>query len=852
MIGERIGPYRVERELGSGGMGVVYLAFDERLRRNVAIKSIHPGKEVSPKRRERLLREARAAAQLTHPSIAQIYDILSIDGRDFIVMEYVDGRTLTQLLGPKPVDLREAVDISRQIAEGLHAAHAQGIVHRDLKPENIIITPSGDVKILDFGLAKTLDPESPEVSLTADGVVLGTSSAMSPEQAKGKPVDQRSDLFSLGSLMYTMVTGKHPFQGANPLETMQRIVRHRPPLPSRLNKDVPEELALLIESLLEKDPRERPSSALEVALALEEIASFWKTMTTDHGSISRITRHARRRRFLRYRWLFVTLAIAGLLVAGAAARWWTRRPRPPRIVAVVAPEVTASGNPGRAGMLATAARAAALETIAHLRGLATPATREVDAAGHDPKRVARATGASEVLETALAQHGATIQVSLQRIDGRSGKVLASRAFTVPADDLSLLSEGIAAHLRQSYPGFEPRTRGMAAPPSPQAFAAYVQLLMESQDPPKGVGSKQIIDKLDALRQANPTFLAPYLTEARLLRLLPQALTDRRYFDRARELLSRAWTLSPEDPRIAAEAIRVELDAGNLKAANTALQRLKRISPGSPQALALRAWFLQRSGKTDEALTLLHRLVKVYPSVANFEELAEVELHSGHVDAARRALHDGLALDPNRLWLKGKLAQLELLNGDPEVAEKLYATIAARFKDPIIQSNLGTALLLQNKTAKALRAFQTAHALNPRDPVAVLSIADCLGMLGRAKEARSFYRTALKLAVPLKSSDPRTYFGIVSQGLAHLGKLREAVQAVQSEIRIAPNEAQTYFDAALVYAILGDRTTTVVYAERAVQLGLNPRWLELPYFKSLRADPGFAALLNGSGTSSGQS
>ncbi len=826
-------------------MGVVYLAFDERLRRNVAIKSIHPNKDVSPQRRERLLREARAAAQLGHSSIAQIYDILSIDGRDFIVMEYVEGQTLTRLLAAAPLEIQEAVDISRQIAEGLHAAHARGIVHRDLKPENIILTPGGQVKILDFGLAKSLDPDPAEASLTADGVVLGTSSAMSPEQAEGKEIDQRSDLFSLGSLMYTMVTGKHPFQGATPLQTMQRIVRHHPPSPSRLNKDVPEELALLIENLLEKDPRNRPSSALEVALALEEIASLWKTMTTDHGSISRITQQARRRRLLRYRWPFAVLAAVALLAGGAAVRWLVRRPRPPIVVAVAAPEVTAAPNPDRARILAAAARAAALETIANLHGLATPATREVDAAGNDPKRIARATGASEVLSTTLARNGSAIQVSLERVGGATGSVLASTAFTVPAGDLRLLADGIRAHLRRFYPGFKPRKKGTATPPSPQAFAAYVRLLLESQNPPRGVTDDQIIEKLDRLRQDNPAFLAPYLTEARLLRVAPQALTDHRYFDRARELLNRARTLSPEDPRIAAEAVRLEIDSGNLKAADVALQRLERISPGSPQALALHAWFLSRSSKADEALKLLHRLVKVYPSVANFEELAEVELHSGHVDAARTALHEGLTLDPHRLWLKDKLAQLELINGDPKTAEKLYAAIARNIKDPIVESNLGTALLLQDRPAEAIKAFQAAHALDPKDPVAVLSIADCLRMLGRSAEAKRFYGRALTLAAPLKASDPRMYFGVISQCSAHLGNLRQAVQAVQSEIRIAPNEPQTFFDAALVYAVLGDRTTTVVYAERAVHLGLNPRWLQLPYFRTVRADPAFAALINGS-------
>ncbi len=181
---------------------MVYLAFDERLERRVAIKSIHPGKELSEARRERLLREARSAARLSHPSIAQVYDILSRDGRDYIVMEYIEGRSLSALLMDGPLEVSRAVDLGRQIAEGLAAAHGMGIIHRDLKAENILVTSADVVKILDFGLAKNVDPEREETSLTQDGVVMGTSRAMSPEQATGGRLDPRSDLFSLGSLLY--------------------------------------------------------------------------------------------------------------------------------------------------------------------------------------------------------------------------------------------------------------------------------------------------------------------------------------------------------------------------------------------------------------------------------------------------------------------------------------------------------------------------------------------------------------------------------------------------------------------------------------------------------------------------
>ncbi len=268
---DQVGPYRIEQLIGSGGMGSVYKAWDERLARWVAIKCVPASSHVSDENRERLRREARAVAGLKHAALAQVYDFLAEDGGEYFVMEYVEGLTLASLFLGGPLEVARAVDLARQIADALVVAGGAGVVHRDLKAENIMVTPAGKVKILDFGVAKRVDAEASEESLTQEGVVMGTTRAMSPEQAEGRRVDRRSDLFSLGSLLYEMLAGVHPFQHSSPLETMQRVVRHRPAALRQLNPRVPQPLERLVERLLEKDRELRPASAAEVVAELDRL-----------------------------------------------------------------------------------------------------------------------------------------------------------------------------------------------------------------------------------------------------------------------------------------------------------------------------------------------------------------------------------------------------------------------------------------------------------------------------------------------------------------------------------------------------------------------------------------------------
>ncbi len=270
---ERIGPYRIESRLGVGGMGAVYLAYDERLERPVAIKRILPEMAGDTKAMKRLRREAQTVARLNHPAIVQIFDIVEKKTGDWIVMELVEGESLYSMIKDGPLELDRALDLIRQVTEGLAAAHAKGIVHRDLKAENVMVGADGRAKILDFGLAKRLWHQG-EKSLSIEGSILGTGRSMSPEQALGDTVDDRSDLFSLGTLIYEVVTGQAPFAGASIFKVLAQVCSD-PHVPIReRNHAVPQELSDLVDRLLEKDPERRPADAAEVLEALDAIAAL--------------------------------------------------------------------------------------------------------------------------------------------------------------------------------------------------------------------------------------------------------------------------------------------------------------------------------------------------------------------------------------------------------------------------------------------------------------------------------------------------------------------------------------------------------------------------------------------------
>ena len=326
MTGRTLFHYRIESKLGEGGMGVVYKARDTRLDRFVAIKMLPPDKTTEPERKRRFVQEAKAASALNHPNILHVYDIETGGEVDFIVMEYFEGQTLADLIGRKGLPVRDTLKYAVQVADGLAAAHAAGIVHRDIKPGNIMVNDKGLVKILDFGLAKLTDSaEGGEFRstqtikpATEEGTIVGTVAYMSPEQAEGKKVDSRSDVFSFGSVLYEMATGARAFQGQTKISTLSAILHQEPKPPDEVTPSVPRELGRVISHCLRKDPHRRFQHMDDVKTLLEELKEESESGRLASRAVARAVPRGRR-------WPLAVASAAAILALAAAATLWLLR-----------------------------------------------------------------------------------------------------------------------------------------------------------------------------------------------------------------------------------------------------------------------------------------------------------------------------------------------------------------------------------------------------------------------------------------------------------------------------------------------------------------------------------------------
>ena len=336
MLGQTLSHYEILEKLGEGGMGVVYKARDTRLNRLVALKVLPPEKLTNADRKRRFLQEAQSASALNHPNIVTIHEIASDRNADFLVMEFIPGKTLDLLIAHKSLRPSDTLKYAIQIADALTAAHHAGIIHRDLKPSNIIVSDHGVAKVLDFGLAKLVDASSlPDdetrtvrqapANQTAEGSIIGTAAYMSPEQAEGKPVDSRSDIFSFGALLYEMVTGVRAFQGESGMSTLGAVIHKEPRPIQELTPNTPIDLAKLIQRCLRKDPERRFHHMVDVKVALADLKE-----ESESGASRQAPPPAGNRR-----WFGVGVA-ALLLASIAVGGWYWFRPsnvdKPMRVV----------------------------------------------------------------------------------------------------------------------------------------------------------------------------------------------------------------------------------------------------------------------------------------------------------------------------------------------------------------------------------------------------------------------------------------------------------------------------------------------------------------------------------------
>ena len=435
--GTMAGPYRIVGPLGSGGMGEVYRARDERLGRDVAVKVLPAEVAADPDRLRRFEQEARAAGQLAHPNVLVVHDVGTHEGQPFLVTELLEGETLRACLHGGPLPVRKAIELGAQIAHGLAAAHERGIVHRDLKPENVFLTRDGVVKLLDFGLAKLAHPlpDAEAVSSastlahgvdTGAGVILGTVGYMAPEQVRGLPADHRADLFALGCVLHEMVTGKRPFRGASPADTISAILSQDPPALSSAVENVSPALEGIVRRCLEKRPEDRFQSARDLAFDLSSLLTSGVTVRPVEG------------RPWSRRWVFGAAALVLVaLIATAVVVWSPWRARPPavtldpkRVVVGAFENRTGEASLDALGTLVPEALAQGASGIGDFTVIPSPASvgrgvvgGETTAGEQALRQLAQMTGAGVVVSGTYYLLGEELRVQSQLTDAATGELI---------------------------------------------------------------------------------------------------------------------------------------------------------------------------------------------------------------------------------------------------------------------------------------------------------------------------------------------------------------------------------------------------------------------------------------------
>lgn len=772
--------FEVLRILGRGGMGTVYLARDARLDRLVAVKTLT---DTAEDRRARFVREARTAAAIRHPNVATIYEVGETEGVPFIVMEYCEGETLAQRIRRRPVEPAEFLHIATQIAAGVAAAHDGGIIHRDLKAPNIIIEPSGQVKILDFGLAKPLrnDFQSPVPIESTAGNLFGTIHYLSPEQARGHPADERSDLFSLGVVFYQMATGQLPFNGDSPLAVLEKVRDAEPEPFVPLDSSFPAAAARIIGKLLKKDPAERYQSAHELRADLEVL----QTPTARH-SIPPHTRSSIGRTVKRPHWGRVA-AVAGAAVIVASASYFAGHAAktapepapatpPPIHSMAVLPLQNLSNNikddflsVGLADALVTK-----LQQIPSLQVRPTSAVLQFKSAKLDPKSASETLKVDGLLEGHFLAAGNLVRVNLQLTDARTGYNVWADSVDGKREDLLKLIDDVSARtvtgLNEKL-GVQQVSRSSEARSSnPKAFEQFLRAraLTGSSVPEAHRTQIAALERAIAL---DPTFAAAYADLAIAL-----SLGQARAFDTDPGVAEKA-------ERYARQAIRLD---PNLASAHLALARA----------------FIRFPNRYSESVreNLAAIRLNAKDSVALYS-LATYFVSVGDTQKAPCIADQLLRIDPSSN--EAKTRGYWYVNAvDPEGALQ-NAQWALASKDSAsaghdIRANAD--ILLGNLTAAASEAQQVS-ALLPNNYLG----KSLRAMIAAAQNDRPACGVALK---SFEADANRNHWAAMRQ--------------------------------ALCYAKLGDTARAVEWVQRAGELGNHSwyAWVKHPWTQSLQTDPVF--------------
>ncbi len=675
MIGKTLGHYRIESQLGAGGMGVVYRAHDEKLERTVAIKVVGERLASEPNARERLLREARTASALNHPHICTVHEVGEADGLVFIVMEHVAGRSLSALLSePRPMEM--VVRYGIQIADALAHAHERGVVHRDLKTGNVMLTPEGRIKVLDFGLAKRLptedidqSPTRTEGSLTEDGQVVGTLHYIAPEILRGQAADARADIWALGVLLYELAMGDLPFQGRTRFEVTHAILGEAP---TALSEKIPAGLRAVILRCLAKEPGQRYQRASEVRAALEAIESG-----SSAPAIAPEPPASRRWRI----WSAGLVAVVLLLAWFGWARFFVK----PSIESVaVLPFVNVGADPEQEYLSDGIAESviASLSQIASLRVIAFGSVARYKGHDLDAGKIGRELKVAAVVMGKVEQHGNMLVIRADLVDAADGRELWGQKFSRKASDLLSvqddISSEIVSNLRQSLTGEERKRVARHPTENSEAYQLYLKGNFYHLKQNTLEDYNKALDYYQQAIQKDPAFALAYSGLADLYTSMAfvGAIPPKEASEKARAAIHRAQEIDETLPAV--HLSRAVLAWGfdwDWSTAENECQRAFELNPNDSGAHFFCGQCSRALGRFDEAISRMKRAEEVDPLSAEMgRSLGDTYYWAGRYDQAITQFRKVLELAPQDSQTHDHLADVYARKGmhKESIAERQQA------------------------------------------------------------------------------------------------------------------------------------------------------------------------------------
>jgi len=676
MVGQTVSHYHVIGKLGGGGMGVVYEAEDTRLGRRVALKFLPHNLADDKVTLERFLREARIASQLNHPNICTIHDIGDFEGHPYIVMEKLEGQSLRDLLNGQPLDIDKVLDVGIQVSDALAACHAKGIIHRDIKPANIFVTPTGQVKILDFGLVKvSSEYGDPLEDLTIAGEIFGTTVYMSPEQARGEELDARSDLFSLGVVLYEMATGYKPFRKNNSVTSLNALLNERPPAPRKFNPALPEDLEGILGRAMEKDRGTRYQTALAMKGDLQSL---------KHESEPGLSTSARLKPALPYklrstafaaptrRWQVYALlgVIALLLTILIPVGAYYLKQRAGAIGAkntiAVLPLRNVNGDVS-VDFLSTALADELANALAQNRSLEVrPTSMTQKYAGKDvnPQQAARELHAATILTGHFVESGNNLVVTLEAIQASDNRLIWQTTDTAPTQDLIALQSGLAAEVRQGLLPVLGVGQGAeeagSKPKNATAYDLYLHSLAIPRDP---AANKDALAVLEQVVQMDPSY-APAWQQLGLRSYYDATYSDggEKMLEQSNDAYARALQLDPNLTIALGQQITNSVERGELGKAYDAAKALIKDRPQSAQAHFALSYVFRYAGMLEPSTRECNLALSLDPGNYMFRSCAWAFMELGRTQRAAEFVHLDTSSDwpayvtPSLLLREGKVAE----------------------------------------------------------------------------------------------------------------------------------------------------------------------------------------------------